>query len=88
MNKNVKGIIVVAVVGLLSYLAYKKFGKPDSRKVVTKYLDATFGGDHTAFVNKADKGYIDSWSEAIMNGSTTFVYNGTTFVTRGGKTQK
>jgi hypothetical protein len=88
MNKNLNGIIVVAVVGLLGFFAYKKFGKPNSRKVVIKYMDATFGGDHSAFVNSADKGYIDSWSDAIMNGSTTFIYNGTTFVTKGGRTQK
>jgi uncharacterized Zn-binding protein involved in type VI secretion len=88
MNKNLNGIIVVAVIGLLGFLAYKKFGKPNSRKVVINYLDATFGGDHSAFVNSADKGYIDNWSDAIMNGSTTFTFNGTTFVTRGGKTQK
>ena len=88
MNKNVKSIIVVVAIAGLGYLVYKKFGKPDSRKVVIKYLDASFGGDHSAFVNKADKGYIDNWSEAIMNGSTTFEYNGTTFVTNGGRTQK
>jgi hypothetical protein len=88
MNKNVRGIIVVVVMAGLGYLAYKKFGKPDSRKVVIKYMDATFGGDHSAFVNSADKGYIDNWAKAIMDGQQTFDFNGKTFVTRGGKTQK
>lgn len=88
MNKNIKGIIVVVLFAGLGYLAYKKFGKPDSRKVVIKYLDASFGGDHSEFVNKSEKGYIDNWSKAIMNGSNTFEYNGTTYITNGGKKQK
>lgn len=88
MNKNVKGIIVVLVFAGLGYLVYKKFGKPDSRKVVIKYMDATFGGDHSAFVNGADKGYIDAWANAIMNGNETFQYGGKTLVTKGGRTQK
>lgn len=90
MNKNVQGIIAIAVVGIIGYLAYKKLGKPDSKKVIINYLDATFGlkKEHTDFVNNADKGYIDSWSDAIMNGKDTFQYNGTTYVTRGGATKK
>jgi hypothetical protein len=90
MNKNIQGIIAVALVGLVGYLAYKKIGKPDSKKVVINYLDATFGfkKEHAVFVSKADKGYIDSWSEAIMNGKDTFQYNGTTYVTNGGATKK
>lgn len=87
MNKNVKGLIVVLLVTGVVYIAYKKFGKPNSRKVVTNYLDATYGKtkSHSDFVNSADKGYIDSWSEAIMSGSETFIYNGNTFITKGGK---
>jgi len=84
MNKNTKGAIVVGVVLLLGFIVYKKFGKPDSRKVVIKYLDATFGGKHDDFVNSVNKGYVDNWSIAIMNGKETFEFNGKTYITKGG----
>jgi hypothetical protein len=84
MNKNMNGFIAVAVIGLLGYLAYKKLGKPDSKKVVIKYLDATYGGTHANFINSADKGYVDNWSVAIMNGKETFEFNGKTYWTKGG----
>lgn len=85
MSKDMKGIIVVLVVAGIGYIAYKKFLKPDSRKVVIKYLDASFGGSHSEGVKSMEKGYVDSWSKAIMSGSTTFNYNGKTYVTMGGK---
>jgi len=85
MNKNLNGIIVGLVVLGLVYFTYKKFGKPNSYEVVTKYLDSTYGGDHKDAVSKMGKGYIDSWSKAIMNGSTNFEYDGSTYKTLGGK---
>jgi hypothetical protein len=85
MNKNIKGIIAVLVIGGLGYFAYKKLGKPKSVDVVSNYLDSIFGGDSKEKVSKFDKGYVDNWSEAIMNGSQTFEYNGKTYITKGGK---
>jgi hypothetical protein len=86
MNKNTKGAIAVGVVLLLGFIVYKKFGKPDSRKVIINYLNATFGfkKENADFVNSADKGYIDNWSIAIMNGKDTFDFNGKTYITKGG----
>jgi hypothetical protein len=90
MNKNIKGTIVVGIVIALGYLVYKKFGKPDSRKVLINYLNATFGADskHTDFINNAEKGYVESWSNALMNGKDTFEYNGKTYNTKGGIVKK
>jgi hypothetical protein len=90
MNKNLKGVLVVVVVLGVGYFAYKKFLKPDNKKVVTKYLDATYGVDekHKTFVNNADKGYIDTWANAINKGSNTFDYDGKTFFTKGGTVKK
>jgi hypothetical protein len=85
MNKNLNGIIVGLVVIGLVYFTYKKIGKPNSYDVVTKYLDSTYGGDHKEAVSKMGKGYIDSWSNAIMKGSTDFEYDGSTYKTLGGK---
>ena len=94
MNKNTQGIITVLVIGVLGYFAYKKFGKdlikPDSRKVLIKYLDATYGktDDHQTFINNADKSYVDAWSNALMNGQPTFTDKGVTYSTAGGKSIK
>jgi hypothetical protein len=90
MNKNVKGIIAVAIVGVIGYVTYKKFVKPDSKKVVIAYLDSTFGKDakHTDFVNGAGASYIDSWAKAIMSGSDTFTDSGNTYITNGGTVKK
>jgi hypothetical protein len=88
MNKNLKGLITVAVVVGLGYIVYKKFILPNSKQVVIKYMDATFGGSHSDFVNKADELYIKNWATAIMEGKTTFDANGVTYVTKGGRVQK
>ena len=85
MNKNVKGLISVLVVGGLGYFIYKNFISKSSKATVIKYLNSTFPDtDHTDFVNKADKGYIDAWAKAIDNGKATFIYNGKTYHTSGG----
>jgi hypothetical protein len=90
MNKNIKGLIVVIAIAGLGYLAYKKFGKPNNKQIVIKFLDASYGATdkHKTFVDSADKGYIDSWASAITNGSETFDYNGKTHYTKGGTTKK
>ena len=86
MNKNLNGLIAVAVIGILGYIAYKKLGTPNSKKVVINYLNASYGyaDSHVDFINKADKGYVDNWSKAIMNGKDTFEFNGKTYWTKGG----
>jgi hypothetical protein len=87
MNKNTRnGLIVVAVVLVAAYFAYKKFVLPDSRLVITRYLDATFGpsAEHQTQVNSMEQGYVDAWSKALMNGQSTFTYNGKTYNTNGG----
>lgn len=95
MNKNIKGIIAVLVIAGLGYFSYKKLGKsnilggnPKSVDVVTNYMNSIYGGDYKERkekISKFDKGYVDNWSEAIMNGSQTFEYNGKTYITQGGK---
>lgn len=87
MNKNIKGLIAVAIVGVLGYLAYKKLGKPNSIEVVKSYLNSIYGeieGGRINVLKTMDKGYIDNWSEAIMNGKNDFEYNGKIYHTKGG----
>jgi hypothetical protein len=86
MNKNVMGVITTIVVGGLLFVAYKKFVKPNNRKVLINYLDATFGASksHIDFINNADKGYVDNWANALMKGKSTFIYNNKTYNVSGG----
>lgn len=90
MNKNIQGIIAIAVVGIIGYLAYKKLGNPNPIEVVTNYLNATFGfiEGRSDVLKKMDKGYVDNWSEAIMNGKDSFQFNGVIYNTKGGATKK
>lgn len=85
MNKNLKGAIVVLLVGGLAYFYYKKANDP--RALVVKQLDADFGVDsqHGSFVYNADINYIKAWASAIKSGASTFTYNGKTYNTKGGK---
>lgn len=90
MNNNVKGIIVVGIVIGLGFFAYKKFVKPDSKKVVIKYLDKLSGvkQENKTFVNSADKGYIDSWANAINKNSETFKFGDKIYLTKGGRVKQ
>lgn len=89
MEKNTRNGIIVASIAIVGvYFAYKKFVLPDSKKVVLNYLNATFGGDHSSFVNSATKSYLDAWSKALMNGEDTFVDAGVTHWTCGGTSKQ
>jgi hypothetical protein len=96
MNKNINGIIAVAVIGLLGYLAFKKLGgksglgKQKNREVVKNYLISTYGysKEREDFAKSADQDYIDAWAEAIMNGKDTFQHNGNTIVTSTGRVKR
>jgi hypothetical protein len=90
MNNNVKGIITVGIVIGLGFLAYKKFVKPDNRKVVLKYLEGVYGKNENrkANINSADKGYIDSWANAIKKNSETFKFNDKIYLTKGGTVKR
>jgi hypothetical protein len=87
MNKNIQGLIVVSIVVALGYFAYKKFGKPNNMEVVKSYLNSIYGeieGGRMKVIKTMDKGYIDNWAEAIMNGKNDFEYNGKIYHTKGG----
>jgi hypothetical protein len=88
MNKNLKGVLVVAIIVGVGYFYYKK--ALDPRAIVIKKLDADFGVDskHGTFVRSADKEYVKSWAKAIRLGAETFMYNGKQYFTKGGNTTK
>jgi hypothetical protein len=90
MNRNVKGIIVVGVVIGLVFFAYKKFVKPDNVKVILQYLEKVYGKNENRKANlyAADKGYIDSWANAIKKNSNTFKFGDKIYLTVGGSVKQ
>ena len=94
MGSNTKGIIAVLITGAIVYLAYKKFYKKSVVKsdvdIIIERLDSDFVYDpkHSSFVKSADKGYVESWANAIKSGSSTFMYMGKTYNTKGGSAVK
>ena len=90
MNEKTKnGLIVVGVILVGLFLTYK-FIIPNSSKVVLNYLNATFGNkkEHEDFVKSAEKGYLNAWSKAIMEGRNTFTYKDKEYNTSGGTSVK
>jgi uncharacterized protein (UPF0333 family) len=98
-SKTKKGLLVTGVVLAVGAVAYfvlvkkkttSSIFKPNSREVIIKYLDATFGtsATHTTFINGATQSYVDSWANALMSGKSTFVDNGKTYNTAGGTSVK
>lgn len=88
MNKNLKGILVVAIFVGVGYFYYRK--ALDPRAIVVKRLDADFGvsTDHVSLAYNSDKEYIKNWAKAIKVNADTFMYNGKQYFTKGGKATK
>lgn len=90
MNSTTKGIVTILAIGIVGFVVYKKFIKPDSRKVVKNYLYSIYGYDKIRedFVNNADKDYVDAWSDAVMKGKDTFFRQGKVYETKTGTVKK
>jgi hypothetical protein len=91
--KTRNGLIAVGIMGVIGYIAYKKIAPKtsiDSRKVVLKYVDATFGQQqsHADFSKSMTQSYADAWANAIMNGEETFMEGGINHWTCGGSSKK
>ena len=86
MNKNTKGILVVAGVGALAYILYKKFtNKPSSSSssrltrqeandTIIKFSNSVYGADASRenFIKGATEDYIMAWANAIKSGNDVF----------------
>ena len=91
MNRNVKGLIVVLVVGVTVFLVAKKTGIIKSNKqIVLERLTKDFGKNpaHKTFIDKADKEYIDAWAKAIKKNQEKFFAQGRWHWTEGGASVK
>lgn len=76
MNKNVTGIIVVAVVGAGLYFAWKTMTSRN-RDALTVLSRNLLG---------QDKGYVKNWADAVKKKRPDFTFNGKKYSTETGKT--
>lgn len=81
MNKNVTGIIVVAVVGAGLYFAWRTMTsrKRDALTVLSR-------GKELQTLLGFDKGYVKNWADAVKKKRPDFTFNGKKYSTETGKT--
>jgi len=83
MNNTLKGILAVALVGGLVYLAYTQ-----SRGKSGKYISIITGTGNSENAQKLltfDEKFLKEWAKASKRGNPTFEYQGKTHNTKGGK---
>lgn len=86
MNKNVKGLIAVLVVGTIGYFTYMKaYG--NKHKFAKAIIKAGNFSD-MASLHTFGEGYLKEWAKASKNGLPTFSYQGKTYNSKGGKATK
>lgn len=83
MNNNTKGIIAVGVVGavVLSVILMAKDKKASYAMAIIK---AGKAGNYLSLIT-FDVEFLREWSKAVKDKSETFVVNGKTHNTQGGK---
>ena len=88
MSKNMKGLLAVAVIAVIGFIAYKTL-VVNPYEVVSKYLLGLYGYDEGRTVaslkKNFDQKFIEAWSKAIMNGEQFFYQDGKKLVTATGR---
>lgn len=83
MNKTLKGILAVAIVGGLVYLAYTQ-SKGKTGKYIT-IITGTGNAQNAQLLLTFDEKFLKEWAKASKRGMPTFEYQGKTYKTKGGK---
>ena len=87
-SKTTKGIIAVAIVAALGYLAYT-FTKKDNKKLNNKLhyakIISSYTGTGYMLYMTLDEGYLKERAAAFKAGDATFTFNGKTYTTETGK---
>jgi hypothetical protein len=84
MSKNMKGILVVAVIAGLGYLAYKQ-AKPGKRNQVHYLIAGNYTGATIADLLGMGDDYIAAWYKAAKDGKASFTLSSGTYNVKGGK---
>lgn len=83
MNNNTKGIITVVGVGAI-VLAVVLMTKDNKASYAMAIIKAGKASNYLSLIT-FDVEFLKEWSKAVKNGSETFVINGKTHNTQGGK---
>lgn len=83
MNNTIKGILAVALVGGLVYLAYTQ-SKGKTGKYIT-IITGTGNAGNAQLLLTFDEKFLKEWAKASKRGMSTFEYQGKTHNTKGGK---
>ena len=83
MNKTLKGILAVAIVGGLVYLAYTQ-SKGKRGKYIT-IITGTGNAQNAQLILTFDEKFLKEWAKASKRGMPTFEYQGKTYKPKGGK---
>lgn len=83
MNNTLKGILAVAIVGGLVYLAYTKY-KGNAGKYIL-IIKGTGNAENSQALLSLDEKFLKEWAKASKRAVPTFEYQGKTHNTKGGK---
>jgi hypothetical protein len=86
MNNTIKGILAIALVGGLVYLAYTQ-SKGKTGKYIT-IITGTGNAGNAQLLLTFDEKFLKEWAKASKRGMPTFTHEGKTYNTKGGKATK
>jgi hypothetical protein len=81
-NKKTIIIVSVSVAAILGALWYFKKGMKSDAETI---IDAGYYSSGVAELSKFDKEFLKTWAKAAKADEPTFIFNGITLNTKGGK---
>lgn len=82
MNKNIKGVIVVAILLIGGYCVYIKMSVTKDEKI-DYLIKNNYSGSTPAALNDMQDAFIDEWYSGAKNKQATFVFNNKSYHTAG-----
>ena len=84
--KNKQGLITVAVVAAVAFLAYKTFGKKKDKKFYAEQIiDSGYYTSGITNLLSFDEPFLEAWAKAAKKGEAKFMFGGKSYNTQGGK---
>ena len=85
MNKGTKSIIYFSIYAIVAYGIYAFVTKKSYAKIIASSGNYSLGVEE---LMKFDTPYLKAWSISAKSGQPSFVINGITYNTKGGRKQK
>jgi len=89
--KNKKYIwISVAILAIGGYLVFKEFKKPKQRTKEENVKIIIENGKHEnpKFISEFESDFLNTWSNSVLEGKSSFLYKGKAYNTQGGTSVK